>query len=232
MSNSPLVLIPGLLSDRTVWQGVIDMLGDNYQCRVPELFDFENLTVMAEYVLDINSGMLAVAGHSMGARVAMEMSRIAPDRVERLALLDAGAHPRNETEHVGRLKLVELGQQHGMQAVANQWLPPMMNLEQPGSSEVMNKLEAMVMRMNPEIHRRQIQALLDRPDATTYIPTIQCPTLVALGRQDFWAPVKAHEEIHVMLPNSHLEIIENAGHFLPVEQVEETSRILRYWLTN
>jgi protocatechuate 4,5-dioxygenase alpha subunit len=47
----------------------------------------------------------------------------------------------------------------------------------------MEPLGAMVLRATPEQHRRQIRALLDRPDALPHLGAIRCPTLVMVGRQ-------------------------------------------------
>ena len=43
-------------------------------------------------------GPLVVIGHSMGARVALEMVRAAPERISSSALLDTGVHPVREGE--------------------------------------------------------------------------------------------------------------------------------------
>jgi pimeloyl-ACP methyl ester carboxylesterase len=39
-----------------------------------------------------------------------------------------------------------------------------------------------------------------------------------VGRYDNWSPVSQHEDMLALLPNAQLEIIENAGHFAPLEQ--------------
>jgi len=91
-----ILLIPGLLSDQTVWQPLLDRLGD--RATVADLSTQDNLTDMARDCLAQTSGTLWVAGHSMGARVAMEMARLAPERIGRLALLDTGIHPLRQGE--------------------------------------------------------------------------------------------------------------------------------------
>ena len=69
-------------------------------------------------------GTLALVGHSMGARVALEAVRMAPDRVERLALLDTGVHPLADGEIEKREALLQLGRDDGMDALIDAWLPP------------------------------------------------------------------------------------------------------------
>ena len=87
------LLIPGLVCDRSVWQSVLNRLPDAI---VPDLTGHRHLTAMARHCLGLAEGPFRVAGHSMGARVAMEMARLEPRRIERLALLDTGIHPLRE----------------------------------------------------------------------------------------------------------------------------------------
>jgi pimeloyl-ACP methyl ester carboxylesterase len=94
----------------------------------------------------------------------------------------------------------------------------------------MAPLKAMVMRATPEQHRRQIRALLDRPDPRPLLPTISCPTLVMVGRQDRWSPLAQHQEIAAAIPNAELVVIEDSGHMAPVEQPERVSQELLRWL--
>ena len=101
-----------------------------------------------------------VLGHSMGARVALEMIRAAPHRITWLGLLDTGVHPVREGEQADRQALVDLAFEHGMGALADRWLPPMVHEARRQDPLLMEPLKAMVMRATPEQHRRQIRALL------------------------------------------------------------------------
>jgi pimeloyl-ACP methyl ester carboxylesterase len=173
---------------------------------------------------------LVVIGHSMGARVALEMFRAAPQRVARLALLDTGAHPVREGEEAKRQILVDLAFEQGMGALADRWLPPMVHEARAGDPLLMEPLKAMVMRATPEHHQRQIRALLNRPDARPLLPTIRCPVLVMVGRQDIWSPLAQHEEIAALIPDSDLVVIEDSGHMSLVEQPDQVSKSLLRWL--
>ncbi|MCB1329234.1 MAG: alpha/beta fold hydrolase, partial [Maritimibacter sp.] len=90
----------------------------------------------------------------------------------------------------------------------------------------------MVLRMDPDLHERQIMALVTRPDAAAYLPEIACPTLLIVGRQDAWSPPAQHEDMLALLPDARLEIIEDAGHFAPVEQPETVAAFVAGFLGN
>ena len=85
---------------------------------------------MAERVLAAAPPTFAVAGHSMGGRVALEIVRRAPGRVERLALLDTGCRARpagaaGDDERAGRLRVARVqAREHGMRAMARAWVQP------------------------------------------------------------------------------------------------------------
>lgn len=215
------LLIPGLLCDAYTWEPLLARI----DAEVADLTTQDSIARMAQDCLDRYPGALRVAGHSMGARVAMEMARMAPERVERLALLDTGIHPLKEGEREKRDEIVGFAYENGMAALAARWLPPMVH-EANQTPELMNALTEMVLRGDADLHARQIKALVDRPDAASYLPEITCPTLLVVGRQDLWSPVAQHEEMLALLPDARLEIVEDAGHFSPVEQPEAVAALV------
>ncbi|GGD20401.1 alpha/beta fold hydrolase [Sinisalibacter lacisalsi] len=215
------LLIPGLLCDAYTWEPVLDRI----EAEVADLSTEDSIGQMARDCLGRHPGKLRVAGHSMGARVAMEMARIAPERIDRLALLDTGIHPLKEGEREKRDEIVRFAYENGMEALAARWLPPMVH-EPNQTPELMKGLTDMVLRRDADLHARQIKALVDRPDAASYLTGITCPTLLVVGRQDQWSPVAQHEEMLALLPDARLEIVEDAGHFAPVEQPEAVARLV------
>ena len=216
------LLIPGLLCDRFCWEAVLARL----PAEVADLSTQDDLTQMARDLLQRHPGALRVAGHSMGARVAMEMARLAPDRIERLALLDTGIHPLRAGETEKRDEIVRFAFDNGMRALADRWLPPMVWQGNQTDTALMDGLRAMVLRMTPELHARQIRALVNRPDAAATLGQVACPVLLTVGRHDQWSPVAQHEDMLALLPGARLEIIEDAGHFAPVERPGAVADIL------
>lgn len=224
-----LFLLPGLLCDEYVWRPQI--AGLSVPCRVADFRGFDSLTAMAQSVLDQAPQRFAVAGHSMGGRVALEIMRLAPKRVTKLALLDTGIHPTRPGEAEKRQVLVDLADQKGMNALAKAWLPPMVHPDRTNDQALMAPLTAMVERMTPEIFSKQIRALLNRRDAAPVLPTIACPTLVAVGRQDGWSPVEQHQQIADIIPGAKLVVFEECGHMSTVESPEAVTAALKDWLS-
>jgi pimeloyl-ACP methyl ester carboxylesterase len=191
---------------------------------------FHDLTDMAESVLSHAPDVFSLAGHSMGARVALEILRLAPQRVERLALFDTGTHPVKPGEKEARQKLIDLAREQGMEALANQWLPPMMSPMNVSNSSLLEPLKAMVRGMSVETFEGQVRALLNRPDASLQLSSIQCPTLIGVGREDAWSNLAQHESMAGAIENSRLVIFEQSGHMAPYEAPIAVSTSMREWL--
>lgn len=231
MGKQVLFLLPGLLCDRAIWAPQLEALNAaGVALEVADFRGFDSITAMAEAVLTAAPERFALAGHSMGARAAIEVMRLAPSRVDRLALLDTGTHPRRPGEAEKRQALVNLAKTSGMRALAAQWLPPMVHLARLDDAAFMGVLTAMVERMSPEIFERQVEALLNRPDAEPVLGGIHCPVLVGVGRQDAWSPVSQHQAIVAALPQAELVIFEDSGHMAPLEAPAAVSSALLRWL--
>jgi pimeloyl-ACP methyl ester carboxylesterase len=224
------VLLPGLLCDQTIWSAQIDALAQLGAVGVPGYAGARSLDAMAGRVLESAPPRFSLAGHSMGARVALEVVRLAPERVERLALLDTGVHPVQLGEAEKRYALLELGRREGIEALVDAWLPPMVHPARRGDPAVLEPLRAMCIRAGLDSYEAQITALLGRSDQRLILPTIQCPTLVATGREDSWSPVAQHQEIAAAIAGSELVVFEDAGHMAPFETPAPVTAALERWL--
>ncbi len=231
MQNRPvLYMLPGLLCDETVFAPQIEGLSDSIDVRCPDFLGMDCLIDMARHVLEIAPQRFSIAGFSMGGRVAFQIMALAPGRIERFCAFDTSADPKAEGEDIKRQAIVDLAYREGIGALAAAWLPPMLHPARRIDRDFIKPLTAMVLRSTPEVHEKQIRALVNRPDARPVLPTIACPTLIACGREDEWSPVAQHEAMAAAIPGARLEVFENCGHFLPLEQPEGFNAALRAWM--
>jgi pimeloyl-ACP methyl ester carboxylesterase len=230
-----LLLLPGLVCDRDVWQKQIEELADVAECIVADYGELDSLTAMAEAVLDSAPGRFSVAGHSMGGRIAIEIYRRAPGRVERMALLNTGYLPlaagaAGEEESRKRGNLVALAQSQGMRAMLREWLPPMIDSRRINDKTLVDSIVQMMSRKTPEIFAAQVKALLTRPDATAVLAQIRCPALLVTGREDGWSGPAQHQAMAERIPGSKLVIVPDSGHMSMMERPDAVSAALRAWM--
>jgi pimeloyl-ACP methyl ester carboxylesterase len=226
----PLFLLCGLLCDETIWADVPSRLAPVADVHVLSFAGYSSIAGMAGRVLAGAPPRFAVAGHSMGGRVALEVWRQAPERVTALALLNTGVHPPRESEFDSRGLLVRLARRHGMAALADEWLPPMMGASPDRVAQIMPALKAMVQRSTVESFAGQINALLQRPDARPVLPSITVPTLLLSGTNDTWSSLSQHADMQRSVSRSTLVEIAGAGHMSPIERPDAVARALKRWL--
>ena len=230
-----LVLVPGLACDAAVWTPLWPWLQDVARPWVPPPAVHASIGDMAEAVLQAApAGVFALAGHSLGGRIALEVMRRAPGRVSRLALLDTGWQPlagggAGEAERRSREDLVALARESGMRTMGERWSPPMLHPARLGTP-VHEDVLRMIERQTAEGFTAQQQALLARPDAGAVLDAIRCPTLLLCGREDGWSPPARHEEMAARVPGARLVLVDQCGHMSPMEQPEAVARALRAWL--
>lgn len=227
--NQPLLLLSGLLCDETVWADIPLRLEDAADVSVLSFGGFSSIAAMAEHVLAVAPERFAVAGHSMGGRVALEVLRSAPRRVSGLALLNTNVHTVRDGELLSRGRLLRLAFEQGMSALAAEWLPPMM-ADGARKAELMPCLTAMVERATSDSYAAQVSAMLHRPEALSVLPTIAVPTLLLSGSEDAWSTISQHETMRRRIPHATVFEIHGAGHMAPIERPGAVAVALREWL--
>lgn len=224
-----LVLVPGLLSDSRVWLPLSESVGKKMPVYHAALAGYDSLAAMAKYILGEVSGPIVAVGHSMGGRVCMEMARLDPERVIGLVLADTGYHGLRDGELKKRQAVVDLGHK-SMPTLVDSWLPPMVNPDRHRDSDLMGNLRQMALQFDSVTHESWIRALINRPDAGSYLHAIHCPVLLMTGDRDNWSPISQHREMAELLPDSEFVVIDDAGHFAPVERPYVVCSSVIEWL--
>jgi pimeloyl-ACP methyl ester carboxylesterase len=236
MALPHLLLLPGLACDAEVWKHQARALAELTSVEIVDYGASDSIPDMARVALERAPERFAVAGHSMGGRVAMEIVRSAPERVAGLALLDTAYQPwmpgeAGEREKAERTGYVKIAQSQGMRAMARQWLQKMVHPSRLTDAPLIDAIIEMMGRKSPEIFTGQIKALLGRPDATPVLAATRCPALVLCGREDAWALLEVHRRMAALVPHSRLAVIENCGHMAPMERPEAVTAALAGWFS-
>jgi pimeloyl-ACP methyl ester carboxylesterase len=236
-SDKPsLVLLPGFLCDQTVWKQQIAALAGLTDPVCMEWGpEHDSILAMAEAVLRETPEQFALAGHSMGGRVALQVYRLAPERVTKIALFNTGADARppgaaGEEEERGRRALLEIARSQGMRAMAVEWLKGMLPPYRQDDKALVEEIIAMFERKSPDLFEIQMLALLGRPNATPLLPHILCPALVLTGFDDRWSPPGRHLQMAQSISLSELVVIPKCGHMSTMERPDEVTAAMRGWL--
>lgn len=230
-----LVLVPGLMCDADVWAHQARALGTSTTIEITDHGMLDSLGKMADAILARAPARFALAGHSMGGRVAFEVLRRQPERVAAVALMDTNYLPRSpeeggDQEAAGRYALLDVARKQGVRAMAAEWVKGMVHPGRLSDAGLIDAILTMMARKTADHFAAQIRALLERPDATPVLSRIHCPALVLCGRQDSWSIPRRHEEMAAMIPGSRLVVIEDCGHMSTMERPLEVTAAMKEWL--
>jgi len=227
---TPLVLLPGMMCDERLFASQINELSKRREVHFAKITDHETISELASDVLNNAPPVFALAGLSMGGIVAMEIVSQAPERVERLALLDT--NPLAELPDVlkrrgPQIDAIKNGQ---LKEIIRDEMKPNYLFDGVRKTEILKLCMDMALDIGPAAFIRQYIALRDRVDQKNTLGSYKRPALVLCGRHDVLCPLERHELMHTLLENSKLEIIEDAGHLPTLEQPKITTMALASWL--
>jgi pimeloyl-ACP methyl ester carboxylesterase len=229
----PVLLIPGNMCDERLWYPVAERLVAA-GCRVqhaPRLGQ-NSIVAMAQAVLSAIDEPVTAVGFSMGAIVAAEMARQAPERVGGLGLIAFNASADLPERAAVRPRQQAEVRQGGLAAlVADELKPNYLAAANRGDPVVLDTVMQMALALGPDVFVAQSEALRLRDDLRPVLPRLTMPVMLACGGEDRLCTPEWHRCWATAIgPGARFAEIPNAGHLLPLEQPHLLADALLGWL--
>lgn len=236
------ILVHGAQNDHSVWalqsrylahHGfsvlAVDLPGHG-RSEGPALSSVEKLANWLLELIEIAGVQQAfVAGHSMGSLIALEAASIAPERIQKLALLGT-AFPMKVNDAL--LFSAQNDEQSAIDMVnifSHSKMTHQPSSPSPGFS-VMNgsmRLMQRISAINPEqVFFNDFTACNSYLNGEEAAKKVQCPTLFLLARNDMMTPLKASQTLSSQIAHKQIDIIEHCGHAMMSEQADTVLRSL------
>jgi pimeloyl-ACP methyl ester carboxylesterase len=228
--STHLIFVPGLACTEKLFAEQIASLREDVTISVADHTRHDTISGIARAILAAAPDRFALCGLSMGGYIAFEMIRQAPDRVERLALLDTTALTDTPEQTERRLKLMALAQTGEFNSVCDTLWPLFVHPERKNDLVLKRAVFKMLDDTGPEIFIRQEKAIMSRLDSRPLLGAIHCPTLVLVGNEDVLTPVSAARTIADGIAGSKLHIVPGCGHLSTMERPNTVTRALRAWI--
>jgi pimeloyl-ACP methyl ester carboxylesterase len=224
------VLVPGLLCSARQYAAQIEALWPFGPVTVADHRRDDSVDAIARRILAEAPPRFALAGLSMGGYIAFAMWRQAPDRIERLALLDTSARndtPEQSERRRGAIAKAEAGQ---FDEVFEALYPALVHKNRRGDAELKRTVRGMADASGVEAFVRQQKAIMGRPDMRPELANIRCKTLVLVGEGDDLTPPALAQEIAAGISGAQLAVIPNSGHLSTLEQPGPVTQALVEWM--
>ena len=212
----PLILLPGMLSTPRVWEAVVPLLDEGLQVTGYRIDRDDTIGDMADSVLAQAPQRFSLAGHSLGGIVALEIARRAPERLERMVLLNCGARGPAPAQLEAWDELADRTSDGGFQDVLQE--QAVINLGAAAQTPAARSAWlADAGTVGADGLLRQLAAQRTRPDSRPTLGAVAVPTLVISGGDDRVCPPELQQELAAGLGRARLVEIEGAGHLSPVD---------------
>ena len=231
-AREPLVLLSGMLGDAGLWDDVAAELADVALPWPVRIDRDDSVPELASAVLAQMPPRCAVAGHSLGAVVALEMMRQAPQRISRLALLNAsgrGPVPAQLQAWQRWRQRTEAGEFPG---IVDELARATLAAPRRRDEALVARNAQMAATVGADGFLRQLAAQTTRPDSLPTAADIDVAVLVVAGELDEICPPGLQRELVEHCPRARLATVPGAGHMLPLEAPHELAVLMRSWLAD
>jgi pimeloyl-ACP methyl ester carboxylesterase len=228
----PIVLIPGLNCSARLYAEQIPALWRFGPVEIADHTRDSSMDAIAARILADAPPCFALAGLSIGGYLALTIMRQAPERVQKLALLDTSARPETPEQSARRKPQIALAESGQFAEVPALQFPFFVHRSRQGDEALRARVRRMAEETGAQVFLRQQQAIMMRPDARPLLAAIKCPTLVLVGDGDALTPPALSREIADGISGSRLVIVPDCGHLSTMEQPEAVNKALVEWMTD
>lgn len=232
------VLIHGFLSSTFSYRRLIPLLAQQGNVIALDLppfgksdksyhftYSYQNLaTIVIELIEHLQTKNVILVGHSMGGQIALYVSKLRPDLIQKTVLLCSSSYlsraklPLIYTSYLPFFHLyvknwiIRRGIVHNLMNVVHDHSLIDDEMKEGYSAPFYDN------RIFPALTRM----IRDREGdlSSTELQKIETPTLLIWGEKDRVVPVHVGHRLHKDLPNSKFISYENTGHLLPEEKPE------------
>lgn len=223
----PSVFLPGTLCDERVFSLIISEFPFH---EVVSLRLDSSIEEMVERVARVAYQKFNLIGFSMGGRVAQEFVLKYPERVEKLVAIasSSDAYPEKEREIVkAALPMIHRGNFKG---ISERRLKEYLSPESYQKQEIKDLIQEMAGSDAKEVYLRQLAAILDRPDCFVQMRSLKVPALFIAARADQIISLESIRASAQNAPGAKLVVIEESGHFIPLEAPDELLELIDQFL--
>ncbi len=237
MAPETIVLLHGFTQTGRSWEPTIAALGERYRALAPDIRGHgaaadarpvDVASVQAD-VLVLAPERFALAGYSMGGRIALSLALAAPARISRLTLVGASPGLADPAERRFRQAadeaLANRIEAEGIEAFASYWSSLPLFADQPAA--VAQAAHATRLAQSPAglaaalrgLGTGVMEPLWDR------LPRLTIPVALIAGERDTKFRAIA-ERMAGLLPDAEVHVVPHAGHAVQLEAPQTVAALL------
>lgn len=226
----PIILVPGLACSPRIYAPQVPALWRAGPVVLANHIRDDTMAAIARRILAEAPSRFALAGHSMGGYICLEMVRQAPERVAHLALLNTSARPELPEVSERRRGWIAEVKAGGYRAVVDRLFANFVHPSRTGDANLKKIVLDMADDVGPDAFVRQLEAIMTRADSRPTLAQIKCPTLVLTSDTDNMVPNALSTELANGIAGARLVVVPDCGHLPQLEKPEAMTAAMLDWL--
>ncbi len=218
------IFIPGLLCTELLFakqRATLSKAG-----LIADTRQHDSINEMARVALGQCTGALVPVGLSMGGYVALEMARLAPERIAGMALLSTNAGLDSDKRANERHQAIKLATHKGFKGITRSFLSQLISKSECVDEVLVDNILAMASDIGRLGFVRQQTAILGRRDQKDTLASFNKPVLVLCGTLDIVTPPKLSRDMADLTPYATLKLLDGIGHLSSLEAPGAVTRAL------
>ena len=241
------ILLHGFAEDGKIWDEQVKVLSTSFTCILIDMPGtglsakaFEHhpqltLDEAAKLVLQVMDQEVipkaVLLGHSMGGYITLSFVEQFGERLQGFGMIHSTAFADNEEKRQNRRRSVTFMKEHGTRLLLEQLYPNLYG--EKFRNEHYDQIEKQIKAsevFQPEVLIRYYEMMMVRPDRTDVLRNAKVPVLFVIGTEDKTVNLTdSLAQCHLPL-ESHVHILETAGHMGMKEDPENTTAAIRAFM--
>ena len=229
MTRPTLVMIPGTLCDARVFErqkralrGVANVI----------LIEYRRLVDIGQWAPELLRTLppkFSVAGFSLGGLWALELLRLAPQRIERVAMIASNAQGASAAGRRNSARLRRKWRSHGPDEVVRQVIERYFHHRQQHRRHA-RLVRSMALSTGRKPAFLQFAFAAQRPDGHAALSAFEGPLLIVSGAKDRLCSPQWQRAMVAAQGRAQWIELPRVGHFVPLEAATRLTDALLQWL--
>ena len=222
-----LILVPGLLCTKLLFEKQISALKYDYKIEVANTLGANTIHEMAQEIISKQNSNFVICGLSMGGYVAQMVAHLAPEKIIGMGLFSTSGRADTPEKKQQREALIELSKLGKFKGVTPHLLPSLLSAEALKNEALVEDVMDMAEQVGQTNFTLQQEAIIGRPDFRPFASTAIMPVEILVGALDQLTPPALAEELHSLFQDSHLTVLPGIGHLSSMEAPDDVTNTIK-----
>jgi len=240
------IFIHGFPFSKAMWENQIENFKDHYRVIAYDVRGHGNAASgigefsIADFAKDLFLLMDALhldkttlCGLSMGGYIALTAMQQQPERITSLILCDTQCAADTEEGRKKRMDTIQAIQEKGLTTFAQDFVKKLFSAHSiTNKKDVVAAIEQTILGTKPQTIIDTLMALAGRKETCTSLPLLEIPVLILVGKEDQITTPEAAQKMHDLIPNSSMQVLDQAGHLSNLENPDSFNQHVKTFLAS